>query len=189
MNLTDETSQEKTKHRTATAPVPQLIQSVSWLIGKWTSVHAAGFYPTIENFDYVEDVEFLCIGQPVLNYSAHSYTPDRKVPMHIESGFLRIDPKGDSKTDTNHHAALIIAHNFGIAEILEGRLSTNHLILESKDITRMSFTLPVTVVQTKREYTYDQTKDELTCDFYMATNKTPTLTHHLHAVYKRIAKH
>lgn len=84
------------------------LEPVKWLVGKWICKEGVGSFPTMPSFKYCEEVEFVSIGQqPVLQYTAKSQHPEKKSPMHYESGFLRIKPGSTS-------VAFMVAHNFGI---------------------------------------------------------------------------
>lgn len=86
--------------------VHEAVKPISWLLGKWISDNGNGSYPTIQPFSYNEEIEFTTIGQPMLNYVATTWHSEKKTPMHLERGFLRIKP------GTNQ-LAFMIAHNFG----------------------------------------------------------------------------
>ena len=49
------------------SPHPDLA-SIDWLLGTWRG-RGSGFYPTIEPFEYVEEVVFGHGGKPFLTYS------------------------------------------------------------------------------------------------------------------------
>jgi hypothetical protein len=46
----------------------------------------------------------------MLNYRSFSWHPEKKNPMHQESGFVRIKPGTDQ-------VSMIVAHNFGEVQI------------------------------------------------------------------------
>ena len=48
-------------------PLHEAIKPLSWLLGKWTG-QGKGIYPTIEDFDYLEELEFSTVGQPMLQF-------------------------------------------------------------------------------------------------------------------------
>lgn len=86
--------------------VHDAVKPISSLIGRWKADAGQGSYPSIPTFQYAEEIEFGCLGQPMLTYHAFSWHPEKKMPMHMESGFLRINP-GTNKL------AFLVAHNFG----------------------------------------------------------------------------
>ena len=79
-------------HQWSLAPPVEALTPIKWLIGRWQSISALGTYPTIDPFTYCEEIRFVSYGQPLLNYSSVSWHPVKKSPMHLESGFLRIQP-------------------------------------------------------------------------------------------------
>ncbi|WP_025777591.1 FABP family protein [Brevibacterium sp. VCM10] len=64
------------------------LEVVSGLIGTWRG-DGHGEYPTIESFDYVEEVTFTDVGKPFLHYAQMTWSPSG-APMHTETGYLRI---------------------------------------------------------------------------------------------------
>lgn len=47
----------------------ELIKPLSWLLGKWRGEVGKGKYPTITDFNYVEELEFIHVGQPNIQFS------------------------------------------------------------------------------------------------------------------------
>lgn len=161
------------------AKIHESLAPVSFLVGKWQTVDMAkGVYPTIEPFQYHEEIEFVSVGQPVLNYYSKTRHSVSLKPMHLESGYLRVKP-GTSEV------AFMVAHNFGLTSMEEGYAIDNILSLESKDILRMSFGKDPAVAKICRSYTYDENADELNFCLKMETTNTP-LQDHLSATYKRM---
>ncbi|MCE9514503.1 MAG: FABP family protein [Mycobacterium sp.] len=85
------------------------------LIGTWTGV-GRGDYPTIEAFDYLEEVTFSHVGKPFLAYSQRTRSP-AGAPMHAETGYLRVPAPG--------RIELMLAHPTGITEIDEGTVTAH----------------------------------------------------------------
>ncbi|KAJ8309901.1 hypothetical protein KUTeg_011766, partial [Tegillarca granosa] len=111
--------------------IHEKIKPMSWLLGKWHGT-GKGYYPNIDDFTYEEEVEFSHFGKPMLQYSAYSWNPEKKTPMHREVGFLRIKP------DTNH-VALMLAHNLGACDMEEGEFNGQELTLLTQTMANMSF--------------------------------------------------
>lgn len=157
--------------------VHEAIKPISWLLGKWVSDNGNGSYPTIQPFSYNEEIEFTTVGQPMLNYIARTWHPEKKTPMHSESGFLRIKP------GTNH-LAFMVAHNFGLNTIEEGEVTDKKVNLRTNSIIRMSFAKEPHV--TKIERSFKLNCDTLEQTVFMETTQT-SLTQHLFATYKKAA--
>ncbi|WP_420175868.1 FABP family protein [Luteococcus sp. OSA5] len=62
------------------------------LVGTWRG-EGRGVYPTIEAFDYVEEVTFVDVGKPFLVYHQRTWGQDG-APMHVEVGYLRAPAAG-----------------------------------------------------------------------------------------------
>lgn len=117
------------------------LESLSWLEGTWrTEEQGSGKYPTIKDFNYCEEISFISIGQPMFNYTAQSWDPELKKPLHRETGFLRVNPE-------NNKVSLILAHNVGLTTIEHGEIIDKTIILRNTDISRMEGAKPPQVTQ------------------------------------------
>merc|ERR1712137_653116 len=140
---------------------------LGWLIGCWKT--QAGSLLNPRTMTYNDTFQVQEYGG-FLKFDSASQHPEKSTPMHFESGYLRFDP-GDGKV------ALMLAHNFGVTELLEGQVNEQGFAVESTGIHRMSFSNDVRVLKTKREYLLSG--NTLTYNFYMSTNKNPEMTLHL----------
>lgn len=99
-------------------------------------------------------------------------------PMHVESGFLRINPGTDE-------VASLVSHNFGICVIEEGKVNGVKVELESKAITRISFAKNPAVTKLRRTLSLlEDGRLQISTD--MATTSVPELTNHLIVVYEKL---
>jgi hypothetical protein len=92
---------------------PNLV-ALAPLLGTWAG-RGAGKYPTIEPFDYLEEVAFSHVGKPFLIYTQKTKAVADGKPLHAETGYLRVPQPGDVE--------LVLAHPSGITEIEVGKYS------------------------------------------------------------------
>ena len=88
---------------------------VAWMLGTWQG-NGKGDYPTIEPFDYGQELIFTHDGRPFFHYMARAWIVDEQGEKvrdaAIETGFLRCP--GDGKVE------LVLAHSSGVSEIWYG---------------------------------------------------------------------
>nr|XP_004667864.1 peroxynitrite isomerase THAP4 isoform X1 [Jaculus jaculus] len=155
-----------------------VVEPLSWMLGTWLSdPPGAGTFPTLQPFQYLEEVHISHVGQPILNFSFNSFHPDTHKPMHRECGFIRLKP------DTNK-VAFISAQNSGIVEVEEGEVNGQELCIASHSIARISFAKEPHVEQITRKFRLNS-EGKLEQTVSMATTTQP-MTQHLHITYKKV---
>lgn len=93
---------------------------IAWLLGAWRG-NGHGDYPTIEKFEFEQELVFQQDGRPFFLYSARSWiidpeTKERIRPGGMETGFIRsklVEP-GKAKIE------VVLAHQSGIADVWYG---------------------------------------------------------------------
>lgn len=155
-----------------------VVEPLSWMLGTWLSdPPGAGTFPTLQPFQYLEEVHISHVGQPMLNFSFNSFHPETHKPMHRECGFIRLKP------DTNK-VAFVSAQNTGIVEVEEGEVNGQELCVSSHSISRISFAKEPHVEQITRKFRLNS-EGKLEQTVSMATTTQP-MTQHLHITYKKV---
>jgi THAP4-like, heme-binding beta-barrel domain len=145
------------------------------LLGTWSG-RGAGEYPTIESFDYLEEITFGHVGKPFLAYGQRTRAADDGRPLHAETGYLRA-----VRAD---RIEWVFVHPTGVTEIEEGTLAVSGAALEL-DLTATRIGLTSTakeVTALRRSFRIDG--DELTYTVDMGAVGQP-LQHHLSATLRR----
>jgi hypothetical protein len=90
---------------------------LAWLIGTWAG-NGHGQYPTIEPFQFGQEVIFQQDGRPFIHYFSRAWITDAEGntirPAAQETGFLR--PQEDGTIE------MVLSHNLGFVEIWHGEL-------------------------------------------------------------------
>ena len=159
-----------------TAKVHELIEPLSWLIGKWRSDNGHGIYPTIKDFSYGEELEFFHVGQPNIQFTSYSWHPETKKPLHREVGFIRRKPN----TNT---VAFLIAQNLGVCEIEEGTFTENEIKIESSSLGRLTFGSDPETKKVRRHFKRDGDTMELVLSMETVNTR---MTEHLRIKYNRV---
>ena len=97
------------------------LEALAPLLGTWTG-RGTGNYPTIQTFEYFEEVVFSHVGKPFLAYGQKTRAVADGKPLHAETGFLRAPRPGVVE--------LVLAHPSGITEIDVGTYSVTGDLIE-----------------------------------------------------------
>lgn len=99
------------------------LSELAFMFGRWRG-GGRGRYPTIEPFEYVEEISFLPLGpKPVMLYSQRTRHAKTGEPLHSETGYFR--PAGAGRVE------LALAQPTGIVEIHTGSVKEGHVHLRS----------------------------------------------------------
>lgn len=151
------------------------VAALAFLLGTWHG-EGLGEYPTIEPFNYGEELSFEHVGDAYLAYAQRSWLLENGSPLHMERGFLR--PGADGALE------LTLAHPLGLTEVSEGRLEGTviHLATTAGGVARTTTGMGVTGLA--RRYHVDG--PTLVYELDMATDDT-AMTRHLAGVLRRTA--
>ncbi|MQY31887.1 peroxynitrite isomerase [Nocardia aurantia] len=156
------------------APHPD-IAHLAPLLGTWRG-SGHGEYPTIEPFDYHEEIRFGHVGRPFLTYRQRTRHAGDGRSLHAETGYLR--SAGPDRVE------LILAHPTGVTEICEGSVKVTddglQLDLDSKHIGLSTSAKLVTALGRSLVLT----GDSIDYTLRMAAVGQPT-RHHLAASLRR----
>jgi hypothetical protein len=97
------------------------LEALAPLLGAWAG-RGWGEYPTIEPFEYLEEVVFSHVGKPFLIYGQKTKAAADGKPLHAETGYLRVPRPGQVE--------LVLAHPSGITEIEVGTYSAAGDVIE-----------------------------------------------------------
>jgi hypothetical protein len=158
----------------ANLPMDPSLQPLAFLLGTWRG-GGKGEYPTIDPFDYEEELRFDHVGDTFLFYQQASWSPDDGGPIHFERGFLRPGEPG--------RIEFTLAHPIGLTEIAEGPLDGTEFELTSTGVGRTTTGLTTTSVI--RRYRVDGDVMRYRTD--MATDETP-MAPHLEAELRRVQR-
>src|SRR5271154_7375114 len=101
--------------------LPPNLLALAPLLGVWQG-SGSGEYPTIEPFDYLEEIAFSHVGKPFLVYGQKTRAAADGAPLHAETGYLRVPRPG--------HVELVLAHPSGVTEIEVGTYTVTGDIIE-----------------------------------------------------------
>lgn len=153
-------------------------EPLAFLLGTWKG-RGAGEYPTIESFTYNEEVTFGHVGKPFLAYSQRTRHAVTGVPLHAESGYLRV---ADGVMDLSlvQPTGIIEAHRLTVTTTETGHHLS--LSLASVSFSPTASEVASSITDVARELTVEG--DVMRYTMAMAAAGHP-LTHHLRAELHR----
>ncbi len=149
------------------------VASLSFLLGTWVG-EGHGEYPTIEPFEYTEEIRFWHTGKPFLAYAQRTWSLDDGRPLHSETGYWRASPSG--------RLEVVLAHPNGIVEVEEGSVAGTEVALASVAVARTTTAKEVSSLERSLRVQGDGLEYRLR----MAAVGEP-LTHHLAAELRHVA--
>jgi nitrobindin-like protein len=109
------------------------VRPLAFLLGRWLGAGVGG-YPTIESFQYGEEITFSHNGKPYLSYVSRTWLLDAGGqpgrPSHMEMGFWRVAPDGT--------AEVMLAQPTGFTEIYLGEITGSKVELATDVVARTS---------------------------------------------------
>ena len=150
------------------------IQGMAFLLGTWRG-NGRGEYPTIDSFDYDEEITFSHVGKPFVSYVQRTALAATGLPSHAESGYLR--------AVGNDEYEFVISSPTGLVEIDRAVVSQGPVLsieVAADAVHRTPSAKSVTAIVRRIEIE----GDILRYDMAMAAVGHP-LTHHLHGELRR----
>ncbi|WP_182524758.1 FABP family protein [Nocardioides dongkuii] len=103
---------------------------IAWLLGTWRG-NGHGDYPTIEPFQFGQELIFTHDGRPFFHYMARAWIIDEQGEKvregAIETGFWRARPEG--------HLEVLLSHMSGISEIWYGQAEGGKVELRTAGVS------------------------------------------------------
>jgi hypothetical protein len=147
-----------------------------FLLGRWEGAGVGG-YPTIESFQFGQEVTFGHNGKPFLSYLSRTWLLDAEGnpgrPLAMETGFWRPQPAGQVE--------VLLTHPTGITEIYLGQVTGTKIELSTDVVARTPSAREVTA----GHRLYGLVEADLAYAFDMAAVGQP-LQPHLSAQLKRV---
>lgn len=156
-----------------TPPIAAPVRHLSFLLGTWRGT-GHGDYPTIDAFQYTEEITFAHVGKPFLAYRQATKDASSGQPLHAEVGYLR--PVGAAGLE------LALVQPSGIVELHEGSIDGSEIRLATMAVHGTATAKEVSAVARVIRVS----GDELSYEVDMAAVGQPLLRH-LEATLRRVA--
>jgi hypothetical protein len=151
------------------------LEALAPLLGTWAG-RGAGEYPTIQPFEYLEEVVFSHVGKPFLAYAQKTKAVADGKPLHAETGYLRVPEPG--------HIELVLAHPSGVTEIEVGSYRLTGDLIEIELATTSVGLTPTAKEVSALGRSIRIDGDQLSYSVRMGAVGQP-MQHHLAAVLQR----
>jgi hypothetical protein len=152
------------------------LMPLAWLVGRWEG-RGHGDYPTIDKFEFGQEIQFTHVGKPYLYYLSQTYVVGedgtKERPLAMETGFWR--PQPDNKLE------VVLSHPTGIAEIWYGEIDGAKIELRTDVVARTESAKEVTA----GHRLYGLVNGELLWAYDMAAMGQP-LQPHIWATLRRL---
>ena len=126
------------------------------MLGTWKG-SGGGEYPTIDAFEYNEELTIGHVGKPFLSYQQKTKDATTGMPLHAETGYIR--PVGRGAIE------FVIVQPSGIIEIDEGSVEGNNgggsIVVESTLVATTATAKEVSGVRRRLEFEADELRYEL----------------------------
>ncbi|MCD5353375.1 FABP family protein [Kineosporia mesophila] len=164
--------------------LPTPLAPLAWLIGRWEGAGVIG-YPTIEEAQFGQEIEFSHDGRPFLSYVSRMWRLDdagnQVEPLATETGYWRPVATSEDPENPGTELEVLLVHPTGICEIYLGRVDGPRIDLQTDLVARTS---------TAKEYTaatrlYGLVESDLLWALDMAAEGQP-LQSHASARLKRV---
>lgn len=153
-------------------PLHPDLAPLGFLVGTWRG-EGRGEYPTIEPFEYGEEISIAATPKAFLAYAQRTWAPDDRRPLHVETGYWRLPAPG--------MVELLVVHPTGVVEVDEGDLVRTTITLRSTLVGTTWSAKKVTGLE--RRLTVEG--DALHYTLAMAAVGLPMI-HHLEATLRRV---
>eukprot|EP00455_Lapot_gusevi_P010519 TRINITY_DN1475_c0_g2_i2.p2 TRINITY_DN1475_c0_g2~~TRINITY_DN1475_c0_g2_i2.p2 ORF type:complete len:185 (+),score=30.98 TRINITY_DN1475_c0_g2_i2:66-620(+) len=174
---------------------PNLANFSNWL-GRWKGT-GRGFYPTISDFEYDEEIEFSHVGKPFLCYRQQTWRKADHFPLHLESGYFRALPSGRVELALTQPTGVCEIHTGAVQSLSDAKSSNDQetegqnndqfrLELNSEALTRTPSAKAPHVTQVRRVWLWSPSSNMLRYELYMATTTHAELTLHLEATLQKV---
>jgi hypothetical protein len=118
-------------------------------LGTWAGL-GKGEYPTIQGFEYGQELTFSHVGKPFITHLSRTKARDDGRPLHTETAYWRVAGRDEQG---RYLVELVVAQPTGVVEVHEGTFDGTTALFRSTSVGRTTTAKEVTAVE--REYHLD----------------------------------